>query len=91
LQRRLAVSKLSEMSVSAHFSATTAATLALGGIAAILLATVMAFRGSHRHGDHRASATSQVASISSATSLPAASLGGAPSETEVEYLLETSD
>ena len=79
------------MSVSAHFSATTAATLVLGGTGAIVLATVMALRGSHRHADKRASVSSPAASVSSMTSLPAASLGGAPSETEVEYLLETSD
>lgn len=78
------------MSVSAHFSATTAATLVLGGIAAILLATVMAFRGSHRHRDGSAS-VEQAASVSSTIPPPAVTFGGAPSEAEVEYLLDTSD
>jgi len=84
------VSTLSEMSVSAHFSATTAATLVLGGIAAILLATVMAFRGSHRHGDSNAS-VKPAASVNSTIPLPAATFGGAPPEAEVEYLLDTSE
>ena len=90
LPRRLAVSRLSEVSVSAHFSATTAATLVLGGIAAILLATVMAFRGSHRHGDGSPSAK-QAAPVTSTIPLPAATFGGAPPEAEIEYLLDTSD
>ena len=79
------------MSVSAHFSVPAAATFVLGGAAAIVLATVMAFRGSHRQADSRASVQSQAASVSSTTPLPAPSLGGAPSETEIEYLLDTSD
>lgn len=78
------------MSVSAHFSAPTAATLVLGGIAAILLATVMAFRSSHRHGDGNA-AVKQAASVGSTIPLPAATFGGAPPEAEVEYLLDTND
>jgi hypothetical protein len=78
------------VTVSAHFSATTAATLVLGGIAAILLATVMALRGSHRRGDGNAP-VEQAASVSSATPLPASTFGGAPPETQLEYLLDTSD
>jgi hypothetical protein len=76
------------MSVSAHFNAPTAAALVLGGTAAIVLATVMAFRGSHRQAASRAHVESPAA-VSSATPLP--SFGGAPSEAEVEYLLDTSD
>jgi hypothetical protein len=78
------------MSVSSHFSATTAAALVLGGTGAIVLATVMALRGSHRHGAGSASATPPAASVSSTTPLPIAPIGGAPSETDVEYLLDTS-
>jgi hypothetical protein len=84
------VSKLNEMSVSAHFSATTAATLVLGGIAAILLATVMAFRGSHRPGVSNAS-VKPPASVDTTIPLPDATFGGAPPEAEIEYLLDTSD
>jgi hypothetical protein len=89
LPRRLAVSKLSEMSVSAHFSAPTAAGLVLGGIAAILLATVMAFRSSQRH-VHANASVKQAASVNRTIPLPAATFGGAPPEAEVEYLLDTS-
>ena len=79
------------MSVSAHFSATTAAALALGGIAAIALAMVMALRGSHRHAVGKLPVAVSQAASRDKTPLPAVSMGGAPSEAEIEYLLDTSD
>ena len=78
------------MSVSAHFNAPTAAALVLGGTAAIVLATVMAFRGSHRQAEGGASAKSQAA-VSSTPPFPGAAIGGAPTEAEVEYLLDTGE
>ncbi len=80
------------MSISAHFSVTTAGAIALGGVAAIVLATVIALSASARHAGGGATVNSSQAALGSrATPLPAASIGGAPVETDVEYLLDTSE
>ncbi len=80
------------MSTSAHFSVTTAGAIVLGGIAAIVLATVIALRGSERQGGATAPVnSSQAAPSRSATPGPAASIDGAPLETEIEYLPDTNN
>ncbi len=64
----------------------------MGGIAAIVLATVFALRGSERHGRGIAPIdSSQAAPSRSAPPRPATSIDGAPLETEVEYLLDTDN
>jgi len=79
------------MSISAHFNVPTAGALVLGGIGALVLATTFALRGSERHSGDRARALSQAGPGGSATLRPAAGIGGAPFETEVEYPLDPSD
>lgn len=80
------------MSISAHFSVTTAGALALGGIGAVVLATTIALRGSEPHSAHSPPASlSQAGLRGSATLRSAAGIGGAPLETEVEYPLDPSD
>jgi hypothetical protein len=80
------------MSISAHFSVTTAAALVLGGVAASVLATVIALRGSDDHsGGGAPLSSSRPASGGSATARPATSIHGAPLEADVEYLIDASD
>lgn len=73
------------MTGSGDFNVTAAGALVLGGIAALLLATVIALGG---YGRPRSHATPLSASAS-APSIPAT--GGALPETEVEYLLDTNE
>ena len=79
------------MSISAHFNVPTAGVLVLGGIGALVLATTIALRGSDRHSGDRVPAASHAGPGGSATLRPAAGIGGAPLETEVEYPLDPSD
>ncbi len=73
------------MTSPGDFSVTAAGALVLGGVAALLLATVVALSGYGR--PHRQA--TPVSSSAAAPSMRAA--GGALPETEVEYLLDTSE
>ena len=79
------------MSISAHFNVPTAGALVLGGIGALVLATTIALRGSEPRSRDRAPALSQAGPGGSATLRAAAGMGGAPLETEIEYLFDPSD
>jgi hypothetical protein len=73
------------MTSSGDFSVAAAAALVLGGIAALLLATVIALGGyGHTHGR-----STSVSASGAAPGMRAA--GGALPEAEVEYLLDTSE
>jgi len=70
------------MTGSGDFNVTAAGALVVGGIAALLLATIVALGGYGRPKDRATSVSASAA----APSTPAA--GGALQETEVEYLPE---
>jgi len=73
------------MTSSGDFNVTAAGALVLGGIAALLLATVVALGGYGRTDDRATS----VSAPGTAPSMSAA--GGALPDAEVEYLLDTSE
>lgn len=73
------------MTGPADFNVTTAGALVLGGVAALLLATVIALGGYGRPADPATS----VSASATAPSMPA--VGGALPEAEVEYLLDSSE
>ena len=70
------------MTGSGDFSVTATGALVLGGIAAILLATIVTLGGYGRPKDRATSVSA------SATASSTRAAGGAPSEAEVEYLPE---
>jgi hypothetical protein len=73
------------MTAPDHFNTPAAGALVLGGLAALLLATVIALNGYGRRGERAAS----LSAAATASSSPGA--GGTPSETEVEYLPDTGE
>ena len=73
------------MTSSGDFNVTAAGALVLGGIAALILATVIALGGYGRTGG-RATSGSAAGAVPSMRAV-----GGALPEAEVEYLLDTSE
>ncbi len=80
------------MSISGHFSATTAGALVVGGIAAFVLATLVASNTAHRERNRSAPAPATEASApTSAAPGLSASSPSAPGDQDVEYPLDTGE